>query len=459
MRKPAKLASPADDPSPDAGGNARGLPRRVALRPEIRAAMALEEAGELQEAARVFEYAGEHAQAALLRLEHARTLRDPGERIDVLREGSARNPGSTPEGRTLHKALALALLAEAEEVPESAKRRGLELEAAQALEEAEEGARAGELYESLGLLHKAAAAYERAGEVGRLELVLEVIDRHERHLQAQRDAEREVDEAIARGRRRYAYELLRELIHGGRARASPVQDGTAAQALTRFEPAQSGSGLERAPSPALVTRLQLLEGRLLRRDRVDLRWGGGRVTAVRGASRFVIGRAPEAELSLPGARLSRHHAELSVDATAQRPRLVATDLGSKVGTFVDGDPLEPGEPTPIEHPAELQLGMTTALQVHPVIGANDSVRGALVQADQNERWILFLPAGGPLWLGPDIRVPARLLFDRGFVVFDLASTVAAHLNDQPLLPGANIELMVGDRISLVGAPLTLEVLA
>ncbi|MCH9679984.1 MAG: hypothetical protein K0V04_01015, partial [Deltaproteobacteria bacterium] len=47
----------------------RGRPRRASLRPEIRAALALEEAGELQEAARVFEYSGEHAQAALLRME------------------------------------------------------------------------------------------------------------------------------------------------------------------------------------------------------------------------------------------------------------------------------------------------------------------------------------------------------------------------------------------------------
>ena len=52
-------------------------------------------AGELLEAARVFEYAGEHAQAAALRLEIARTLRDRHDRIDVLRE--VRFEGPLPE--------------------------------------------------------------------------------------------------------------------------------------------------------------------------------------------------------------------------------------------------------------------------------------------------------------------------------------------------------------------------
>ena len=44
----------------------------------------------------MFEYVGEHAQAASLRLEHADTLRDEQQRLAVLREGCARNPANPP---------------------------------------------------------------------------------------------------------------------------------------------------------------------------------------------------------------------------------------------------------------------------------------------------------------------------------------------------------------------------
>lgn len=451
MTRPAQLAPRDDDQAPPGGGS-RGLPRRATLRPEIRAALALEEAGELQEAARVFEYAGEHAQAAVLRLEHARTLRDPGDRLDVLREGCARNPGSTPEGRTLHLALAEALLAESDSTKDSGRRRALELEAAASLEEADEGGRAGELYESLGLLQRAATAYEKAGEVARLELVLEVLERHEQAVAARRETERQVDEAIATGQRRYAYELLAEHVYGGtRPGLVKATPGTSQLALA--------GRLDRRPPPGLVSRLQLLESKLLRRDRVDLRWNDGRVLAVRGAPRFRIGRAPEAELSLPGARLSRMHVELSLDTSGDATRLVATDLGSKVGSFWEGEPLIPGEPVPLEEPGELGLGLAATVEVHPMKGTRDEIVAAMVRATSSEQWMLFLPSGGPLWLAPDIRVPARLLFDRQFVVFDLSSGVAAFLGETPLPEGEAIELMLGDRIRLRDAPLTMEVLA
>ena len=432
-----KLSPASASGQPAKGGARRGLSRRATLRPEIRAALALEEAGELQEAARIFEYAGEHGQAALLRLEHARTLRDPDDRIAVLREGCARNSGTTPEGRTLHLALAEALLTQAEAVEDAARRRGLELEAARTLEEADASTRAGELYESLGLLRRAANAYERGGDIARLELILEVLERHEQRVAAARALIREIDEATALGRRRYAQELLRE--HTGVGR-NAVGDS------------------DRPPPAELLSRLQLLGARLVGRDRVELRWGSGRVTAVRGAPRFGIGRAPDNALSLPAARLSRHHVELRVDAPTGHPKLVAVDLGSRVGTFWRGEPLAPGEPMALETAGELGLGATTAVEIHPVTASSGEVQGGLCRPVGTQLWSLFVPAGGPLWLAPDIRVPARILFDRGYAVLDLPRGVSAHLGDTPLPPASRIELMVGDRITLVGAPLTMEVL-
>ncbi len=407
----------------------RALVRRTALRPEIRAALALEEAGELQEAARVFEYAGEHAQAAVLRIEHANTVRDAGERLDILREGCARNPGTTEEGRALHRALAALALTQAHSHETGSARRSLQLEAARALEEAGEAAEAGELYESLGLLDQAAVAFERGGEIAKLELVLEVLERREREESSIAELLREVDQAMDNGQRRAAWMLLTDHI---------------AQ-RDRFG---------RAPRPALIRRLRFIEEHRPRLERLEIGWNRGRVTRVRAGQRFRIGRAPDADLVVAGPKLSREHVELAVDVDGpDGPRLVATDLGSKLGSFWDGDPLMPGEPMPIEAPGPLALGMSASLQVHPLAPV-----GALIQADGAAPWSLFLPQGGPLALSPEIRVPARLLFDRGWVVLDFAPGVAARLGATPLTRGGAIELLVGDRVSLIDAPLSMEVL-
>lgn len=385
------------------------------------------------EAARVFEYAGEHGQAALLRIEISRTLRDRNERLDVLREGCARSRGRTSEGRLLHLALAESLLAEADIANDAAGTRALQLEAARALEEADEAARAGELYEQLGLLSRASAAYERGGEIGRLELILAVLERREQHRVELRQIEEDVDRAIADGNRTHAHALLME--HAN---------------------ARAHAGLQSAPG--IITRLSRLEGALVRGERIDLRWGSDRVAAVRGAHAFRIGRAPDAHLCLPSASLSRHHVEFSLDTTRAQTRLMATDLGTRVGTFVDGEALPQGQATHISGPCEVGLGPTAGVRVVPITGKEGAALGAVFTATQETRQHVWLPGGGPLWLAPDILVPARLLFEDHAIVLDLASGVHAQLHDRPLRPGASIELMMGDRISLRDAPLVLQVI-
>lgn len=391
----------------------------------------------------MFEHAGEHAQAALLRIEHARTLRDPSDRLDVLREGCARNPGDTPQGRTLHFALAEMLLEERHAETDASRIRALELEAARALEEAGQFARAGESYETLGLLRRAARAYEKGGEIARLELVLAVLERLDDSRRQERELLREFDEAVASGQRRFAQELLAE------------HDAVTLPVLAfEAEHAAAPAGLP----PSLVERRQWLQRRLLNRDRVDLAWGNGRVTAIRMSHHLDIGRSPSADITLPAPRLSREHVRISLEPVGGRTRLAATDLGSKVGTFWEGEALIPGEPIALETAGALALGMTSELEVVPVEGNAGAVHGALVRAAPDQPWMLFLPHGGPLWLAPDIKVPARILFDRGLVTFDLATGVGATLGDRPLGAGANIEFLLGDRLCLVGAPLCLEVL-
>ena len=54
---------------------------------------------------------------------------------------------------------------------------------------------------------------------------------------------------------------------------------------------------------------------------------------------------------------------------------------------------------------------------------------------------------------------AARFFDRGWVVLDLASGIEAELGGRVLPAGQAVELLIGDRLRLIGAPLTLEVLS
>ena len=236
-----------------------------------------------------------------------------------------------------------------------------------------------------------------------------------------RELVREVDEAIAAGRRHLAWSVLVEHVRGGTELA-----GTRALAV-RDQNTVVGSLRATAP-PELVTRLQQLEHALVRSDRLELAWGGAsgeRVTSVRMTDSVTIGRSPVADLSLADARVSRDHVRLSVDGRGERPRLVAIDQGSRIGTFWEGEPLDPGEPMPIEEPGELGLGLGAALEVAPVRGPTGNIVGGLVRSPPSERWLLFVPGGGPLWLSPEIKVPATVLVNRGLATIDLARGVGA----------------------------------
>jgi hypothetical protein len=407
---------------------------------QLRAAFALEEAGELREAARLFEHVGEHAQAAALRLEHAHTLRDEDQRLTILREGAARNRGDTEEGAALHRGLARAILGHIEAMPESARRRGLLVEAAQALEEADEGADAGEIYEALGMLSRAATAYEAAGEVSKLELVLTVLERREQAEQALRQLEHDVDEAWREGRRGLARTLMHEHVRDSQRRTG-------------------------SPSLVLARRLADLERALPRPERVHLQYtdaeGARHVLHVHLGERLRIGRSPECEVTVSGAALSREHVILSARSDADgRPRITATDPGTPAGTFWLGDPLVPGEPQALTERGELGLGFSTALEVAP-IPSRGGVVGALVGGAERD-WALFLPHGGPLLLDPGLLAPAAIEMRHGMVTLVGASSASAWLGDHPLGRGAVIELLVHDRIrfEVAGEPsLRLEVVS
>jgi len=396
---------------------------------------------------RVLEHTGEHAQAAALRLEYAHTLCGTVQRIAMLREGCARNSGATEEGRALHQALAETLLRHAEFMEDGAPRRAILMEAARALEEADQGAVAGEIYERLGMHRRAARAYERAGAISQLEYVLGLLDRHEQIEHALQAALQAVDAALREGNRLLAHSLLHEQLHDHRP----------------------GVGATHGPSAVaragLLQRLAAIEAALPRGPRLSLRWPGG-TTQLLLAAQLRIGRAPDVELSLPGAGLSREHVALRVEPGPEALAIAAVDLGSKAGSFWLGEPLEPGEPRVLDSHGELGLGFAASVTIHP-LGPGDAHAdprstepGALLRphAAPNE-WLLFLPMGGPLWLDPGHPLPVRVDLRPPFLGLQVAPGIAAHLGSEPLGPGARVELLIGDRLHLTlpDGRLTLEV--
>ncbi len=69
-----------------------------------------------------------------------------------------------------------------------------------------------------------------------------------------------------------------------------------------------------------------------------------------GASRFTVGRKPDASLSIPSPTVSREHAELTV---VDRGMLLR-DFGSTNGTFVNGVRIQ--QPCTVHHGDLLQFG-------------------------------------------------------------------------------------------------------
>lgn len=423
---------------PGEGESDEVRPRRNVIdRAQLRAALALEEAGELQEAARMFEYVGEHAQAASLRLEHADTLRDEQQRLAVLREGCARNPATSVQGQALHRALGEALLRVAEGLEPGARRRALALEAAQALEDGQRPGEAGRLYEQLGLLTRAAKAYTEAGDIDRLESVHAILEQREQRQREQRNLELEIAAAMATGRRSLALTLLLE--HNRDA-------------------AREG----RSVPPVLAQSLIELEQRLVRERAFGLivrplAGGGPTIVRVIGRAALRLGRGPQCELSVSGAAISREHVELALAfGDAGVPRVVVRDLGSRAGSFLDGEALSPGEDWSLldAQRSELALGIASSFELHTHADAGDPrpvvlLREAGLTAAPDRlltAWTAFAPLGGPLWSTPTQRLPLTLEFEADQVVARAAADVMVSLAGVPVGLGEPVELLVHDRV-------------
>lgn len=86
---------------------------------------------------------------------------------------------------------------------------------------------------------------------------------------------------------------------------------------------------------------------------------------------WLIGRHPAADLTINCRDISRRHAAISYSYAANRWAI--TDLGSKYGTFLGGQKLTVGDPTPIDVGDRFWLGSN---KVSVVVDEGDTLGGA-----------------------------------------------------------------------------------
>jgi hypothetical protein len=242
--------------------------------------------------------------------------------------------GRSDEAARVRKARALAVLAASTNVPVTASRRPPLLEAAADLEALGDFARAAEAYDRARDVEGQARALARAGDVERLDELLEAQQAHDRGARARRTGHEEFDALVGGGRRREAFELAQD-----------------------------------SPDGALRGRGLALLDRRLGGSVVHLSVRGRAVAFVLG-DRILLGRAPETTAegsstgAIPIASMALSRAHLAIGRRDGQP--CVRDLESRHGTTVGGERLraEVGD-VPIGPGIELRLGGEVPCVVRP----------------------------------------------------------------------------------------------
>lgn len=275
-------------------------------------------------------------------------------------------------------------------------------DAASRLERADHGSDAADAYAILGRTEDQARCLEAAGEIEKLEALLEKTGRKDERQGALRRLLSDHDMALKYGARLEARAALREA-----SRVAP-EDRSVAELLRR------------------------LEGRMPPPSRVCLALDGHRVSVV-GRLPAVLGRA-DCDVPLRGTSVSRRHAEVALAAG----KLVLRDLDSRNGTLVRGLPISGA--IELSGATEVGLGDDVTLAVSP--------RGHSLTIDVKSG----LDRGERVVLGEgDLRVDgvrATIRFDKGWAVLAADPGVDLTLDGQTCaLP---VHLLAGDRLSVGG---------
>jgi tetratricopeptide (TPR) repeat protein len=298
---------------------------------DFRRAISAEAAGDYTEAARAYALAGETAKVAEMHLLRAARTPSSEARLQELRAAVRWADPEEPDGRTARRRVARALVTWAREsglVSDADKQ--VVREAAALFAEVGDHAGAGECHELIGDEMAAAEAYQRAGELEKLEAVLQREESRRKRSVRLGESFDEYRLQLAGGERDRALASLRDCIE-----AAP-RDG------------DGGDG-DRAGYRRM---LEALEPRLLTASKVTVRQGTVEILYV-GAFPLVLGREATCELALRDGGISRQHAEIALDGAGG---FVLRDRGSKNGTRLGGVPIAEGGALPLVGRGEIGLG-------------------------------------------------------------------------------------------------------
>lgn len=311
-------------------------------------------------------------------------------------------PEDHPQRVEVDAQIGLAVLDDAQRrgVHTSEEKRRLE-DAAQRLERSDKESEAATAFELLGRTDDVARCLQKAGEVERLEALLEETSKASRE---------------ARALRRYVGEYEMAMSVGARIEARAALE----------------KALDEAPDDrAVPDLLRRLEQRWPSARRVKLRVEEREVVFV-GRDEVEVGR--DADVVIRGTSVSRRHTSLTREAT----EIVVRDLGSRNGTLLAGVPI--AAELRIKGATDLGLGDDVTLRVEPVKSSmRIEVMGGL---DRGQ--IVFVGSGA-------LRMPrlaATITFPSGHPTITPDAGAKARLGTQSV--AAPVNLLAGDTLEIDG---------
>ncbi len=370
-----------------------------------RRARAAEGAGQWRRAASLWAEAGEPMLAAEALLHLAERAGSLEERLEAWQDALKWFPPEDAERRDeVERSMATAVLEDGRlRGAASAEEKRRLADAAARLERLDRPGDAAEAFEILGRTDDQARCLEAAGDIERLEALLDRTSSQDARQTRLRSLMGEYEMALRYGARLEARDALREAV-----RVAP-EERSFAELLRRLE--------ARMPPPS----------------RVQLVLDGHRVTFV-GRLPVVLGRG-DVDVPIRGTSVSRRHAEIALEGET----LVIRDLDSRNGTLVRGVPIRGS----IELAGETEIGLgddvTLKVQLHEGAVVID-VEGGF---DRGERIVVGVAA---------LRVPelaASLSFQDGWPVLAADAGVALSLEGQTCVLPVHLlsedKLLVGGR--------------
>jgi FHA domain len=385
---------------------------------DFRRAVAAEAAGDYAEAARAYALAGERVKVAEMHLLRAERAPSPAAKLHELRAAIRWADAEDPEGVQARRRVARALFnwARAAAVVGEPEKHVVR-EAAQLFADIADFSAAGECLEFVGDEFAAAEAYQKGGDVERLESVLQREEQRRKRDSRVHDAFEEYKLALAAGERDRAVEAIRlcaeaPLPPGGKELAELSRDRASYQRLR-----------------------EELEAKLLADGAVVVRAGAvGHTQERRYVGRFplVMGRDTACALALRDAGISRQHAEIFVGDDG---RFALRDRDSKNGTTLGG--VRIAGTLPLGDEGEFGLGELCVVRYQ--------VRGETLELSVTrglDRGLRVTASRGPL----DVEGVGELMFIDGRPRLSAVGGRLLYLNG--VHAGGAVQLIRGDVVEL-----------